>query len=54
MDQFDFVRGVNAGDPQLEQAIESARRDRQYETEEPPPESRPHRLWQFLRRLLGS
>jgi hypothetical protein len=55
MDQFDFLRGVNAGDRHLEQAMMDAQRDRQYEQQEEDRASRrgPGRVWEFLRRLLS-
>ncbi len=55
MDQFDFLRGVNAGDRSLEQAMVNAQRDRQYENKDADRPSRHKlgRIWEFLKRFLS-
>ena len=58
MDQFDFLRGVNAGDRHLEQAMLNAQRDRQYESEDgvSPKPVTAHalsRLWQAIKTILS-
>ncbi len=56
MDQFDLLRGVNAGDRHLEQAMMDAQRDRQYELgedEKRPPRRGAGQVWDFLKRLLS-